>query len=80
MIAGGAVQGIDRRVTNEWFPNLAPEKVIPSDSFLKREGYLGAIERLREIKTRSPKVVIIGGSHSGFSCAWLLVKGPAMYQ
>ena len=25
-------------------------------------------------------MVIIGGSHSGFSCAWLMLHGPAMYQ
>jgi len=24
-------------------------------------------------------IVIIGGSHSGFSCAWMLLNGPAMY-
>ena len=25
------------------------------------------------------KIVIIGGSHSGFSCAWMLLNGPAAY-
>jgi predicted NAD/FAD-binding protein len=25
------------------------------------------------------KIVIIGGSHSGFSCAWMLLNGPAMF-
>lgn len=25
------------------------------------------------------KIVIIGGSHSGFSCAWMLLNGPSMY-
>lgn len=25
------------------------------------------------------KIVIIGGSHSGFSCAWMLLNGPASY-
>ena len=25
------------------------------------------------------KIVIIGGSHSGFSCAWMLLNGPATY-
>jgi hypothetical protein len=26
---------------------------------------------------QNAKVVIIGGSHSGFSCAWMLLNGPA---
>jgi len=30
--------------------------------------------------TASSKVVIIGGSHSGFSCAWLLLNGSAAHQ
>ena len=25
------------------------------------------------------KIVIIGGSHSGFSCAWMLLNGPSAY-
>ena len=37
------------------------------------------VHQLRALKRR-PKVVIIGGSHSGFSCAWLLLNGPAMYN
>jgi hypothetical protein len=35
---------------------------------------------MREInERRHKKVVIIGGSHSGFSCAWMLLNGPATY-
>jgi hypothetical protein len=26
------------------------------------------------------KVIIIGGSHSGFSCAWMLLNGPAAHK
>jgi hypothetical protein len=29
---------------------------------------------------KPPKIVIIGASHSGFSCAWLLLNGPASYK
>ena len=72
-------------MTQEWFPNLNPEKLIASDSFLKKSIYLQQIENLRSLKAsngegRRPKVVIIGGSHSGFSCAWMLLNGPAMYH
>ena len=40
VLAGGAKQGIDPRVSGEWFPNVDPEKIIPSDSFLKKQVYL----------------------------------------
>ena len=49
VIAGGAKQGIDPRVSDEWFPNVDPEKIIPSDSFLKKQVYLHQIRRLRQI-------------------------------
>lgn len=78
VIAGGAKQGIDPRVTGSWFPDLGPERLINSDAFLKKNAYLDKIAQLKSLNRR-PKVVIIGGSHSGFSCAWLLLKGPAMY-
>ena len=77
VIAGGAKQGVDARAT-EWFPGLSPERLIPSDNFLKKEAYLEWVDKLKRVKR--PKVVIIGGSHSGFSCAWLLLNGPAMFQ
>lgn len=36
---------------------------------------------LKYIKDKSVKeVTIIGGSHSGFSCAWMLLNGPAMFD
>ena len=51
-----------------------PEKsYVLSDHFLKKQGFL---ENIRKLKPKS-RVVIIGGSHSGFSCAWLLLNGPA---
>ena len=33
------------------------------------------IKRIKEMKMK--KIVIIGGSHSGFSAAWMLLNGPA---
>ncbi len=35
---------------------------------------------LRRLRSTSRKVVIVGGSHSGFSCAWLLLNGPAGWE
>lgn len=36
-------------------------------------------EKLQKDKKEKKKlkIVIIGGSHSGFSCAWILLNGPA---
>ena len=76
VIGNGGVQGLHPELFN-WFPNLNPEKVIASDEFLRSEGYLKHIKRLHESRTK--KVVIIGGSHSGFSCSWMLLNGPAAY-
>ena len=60
-----------------WFPFLESRKedVIMSDYMLQREGFRKTIHRLKERNRK--KIVIIGGSHSGFSAAWLLLNGPA---
>jgi hypothetical protein len=55
-----------------WFPGHG-HKVISSDSFLKRETFIDQVQRLKDGAT----IVIIGGSHSGFSCAWMLLNGAA---
>ena len=78
VIASGAKQVIDPRFVTELYPESPArpvENLIPSDSFLKKEVYLAQMRRLKG--TAHPKVVIIGGSHSGFSCAHLLLHGPA---
>lgn len=76
VIANGGVQGLHPDLFN-WFPSISPERVIASDEFLRRDGYLKHINNLYSSRTK--KVVIIGGSHSGFSCAWMLLNGPSTY-
>lgn len=76
VIANGGIQGLHPELFN-WFPSMDPARVIASDSFLRSEGYLSCMAALKD-KTRR-KIVIIGGSHSGFSCAWMLLNGPATY-
>ena len=78
VIGAGAKQGFPPQL-HEWFPSLSPDKLLPSDSLLQRQVYIETIAKLRALKRR-PKIVIIGGSHSGFSCAWMLLNGPAMYN
>lgn len=46
-----------------------------SDYVLKRQNFNSVAKRINNEKLKN--IVIIGGSHSGFSCAWLLLNGPA---
>ena len=58
--------------------NERKDRVILADYFLRRDYYT---TYLQKIKTeRIQNIVIIGGSHSGFSCAWMLLNGPATYN
>ena len=54
------------------------ERVILSDDFLKIDKYKEVMKTICEKKYKN--IVIIGGSHSGFSCAWLILNGPASYK
>lgn len=76
IMSNGGVQGLHPEIFN-WFPALSPEKVITSDDLLRSQGFQNSIKYLNERKQK--KVVILGGSHSGFSCAWMLLNGPAAY-
>jgi 6-phosphofructokinase len=60
-----------------WFPAFKTrrDRVLLSDFVLKRQNFAQVVSQINEQKIR--KVVIIGGSHSGFSAAWLLLNGPA---
>jgi hypothetical protein len=64
----------------EWFPKKMEsyDKVVTSDYFLKKEGFTEQMKYLKSLKKR--KIVIVGGSHSGFSCAWLLLKGMPAFN
>ena len=75
-MGNGGVQGIHPELF-DWFPNLDPSKVIASDTFLRSQGFISTLNQIKEKKLK--KIVIIGGSHSGFSCAWMLLNGPATY-
>lgn len=75
-MANGGVQGLHPSFF-EWFPSVEPQKVLVSDEFLRREVYCATMKQIKQKKMK--KIVIIGGSHSGFSCAWMLLNGPAMY-
>ena len=62
----------------KWFPDAAREKVITGDTFLRRDLFKPFMSRIKEQRLKN--IVIVGGSHSGFSCAWMLLHGPATYN
>jgi len=51
------------------------DRVLLSDQFLKHKNLKDIFNRINEKKIKN--IVIVGGSHSGFSAAWLLLNGPA---
>jgi len=51
------------------------EDLFLSDYMLQEKGYKEVLQRIKERGKK--KIVIMGGSHSGFSAAWLLLNGPA---
>lgn len=76
VIGNGGVQGLHPELFN-WFPNLNLDNALASDDFLRSDVYKATMQRIKQQNLK--KIVIIGGSHSGFSCAWMLLNGPATY-
>ena len=65
-------------IPKEIFSGVWKDKLITAD-FLKKSGFESFIGTLNK-NTKKRKIVIIGGSHSGFSSAWILLNGPACYN
>lgn len=78
VICNGAVQKEHPDFT-KWFPDSL-HKLVLSDDFLKKEAFSLQCKRLAEQPAKKKIITIIGGSHSGFSCAWMLLNGPASQQ
>ena len=78
ILSNGGEQEIHPLFFRQWFPFVAPEKVVKSDWFLRRSGYRQTMQKI--VKGRLQNIVIIGGSASGFSAAWMILNGPACVQ
>lgn len=52
--------------------------IFISDEILKREGFIKFWNFI--IENNILEIDIIGGSHSGFSVAWMLLNGSAMFD
>ncbi len=58
-----------------------PEKlVLSSQQFIMEKGYLKALRFLKNVKRSQQQVAIIGGSHSAFACAHLLLHGAKVFS
>jgi len=49
-----------------------------SDEVLKRDGFVKLLTHIKQNDVK--EISIVGGSHSGLSCAWMLINGSAMYD
>jgi len=80
VLSNGGRQTLHPDFYKKWFPFMAERKdrVILSDYFMQRHLYQATMEKI--VKEKIKKIVIIGGSASGFSAAWLLIKGPAKWH
>jgi hypothetical protein len=63
----------------DWFPFMKERKndLFLSDYMLQEKGFKEVLQRLKDGSPSRRKIVIMGGSHSGFSAAWILLNGPA---
>jgi IS1 family transposase len=77
VFATGGKQILDQKQISEINTTLDPNDFYHSDFVLQEKGYQSIIERLSAKKRK--KVIIVGGSHSAFSCAWILLNEPADY-
>jgi hypothetical protein len=55
--------------------NNRKQKVFTSDEMLHEKGFRNLVTEIKANPSVS-QIVIIGGSHSAFSIAWLLLNGP----
>lgn len=75
VISNGGKPSIPREISN----SVPRDRLITADAFLKKAGFENFINTLNKNTTKR-KIVIVGGSHSGFSSAWVLLNGPACYN
>jgi hypothetical protein len=77
VMAPGGTQDLTVPVGREIVPGvplaaIAPEKIVASDRLLTETGVAAATALLAP--AQEPRAVVIGGSHSAFSAAWVLLN------
>ena len=53
-------------------------RIVLADQFLRQNVYISTMKKIHDQNLKN--IVIIGGSASGFSSAWLILNGPASYK
>ena len=76
VLSNGGAQSVHPEFFS-WFPFMKDrrEDLLTSDYVLQKTGFIDMCKRVKQQNKR--RIVIIGGSHSGFSTAWILLNGPA---
>lgn len=80
VLATGGKQSFEHPYFSQITNLKGEDRVFHSDFILKQEGYEIITNQLISSSKSKKKVVIIGGSHSGFSSAWILLNGPTTYR
>lgn len=78
VLATGGRQRFDHNLKKEILKMIDNSDFFHSDHFLTEPGYLNFVNRCKE--RPGQRIVIIGGSHSGFSCAWMILNSPIRYN
>jgi hypothetical protein len=79
ILCSGGLQSNQNHYYNSIMNIKGYDRVFQSDYVLCEDGYTKIINLLNSCAGKK-KVVIIGGSHSGFSSAWILLNSPANYS
>lgn len=79
VLANGGHQGLYPSFFKD-FPFLKQNRqnLVLSGQFLRQDTFKALMQRIKANGYKN--IVIVGGSHSGFSCAWMLLHGPATYN
>jgi hypothetical protein len=80
IMATGGKQNKNNSYLGEIKSLIGDHNVFLSEEVLQEATYLKMMRSLGNIKKEKKRVVIIGGSHSGFSCAWILLNAPSKYK
>jgi lysine/ornithine N-monooxygenase len=78
VFATGGKQTVKSNLYTEALKLLTEENVFMSDWVLQKDGYIKLYENI--VKNNKKRIVIIGGSHSAFSCAWIILNCPSSYN
>jgi hypothetical protein len=78
VMASGGRQAVRSQLYSDIVKHKGESNVYLSDYVLQKPGYANMYENI--VPNMKKKIVIIGGSHSAFSCAWIILNSPSSYH